>query len=1029
MIFESSLKRWWFVWIGGILIGLFFAWLVVEEPSARREVRSLKTAEGIKEDPRARAEQEFLMLRDPTTKKIPDAIRERELEFARSLPRKPASILQKGSVVRNVQSLAWQERGPSNVGGRTRAFGVDSSDPNTLIAGGVSGGLWKSTNDGATWSKTTTSAQLHSVSCLVQDRRTGKTHVWYAGTGEADGNSASQYGAPFRGDGVYKSTDNGSSWTLLTSTSTNIPNLFDKLFDYVWNIAVDISNQEQDEVYAATYGAIYRSTNGGQSWSVVLGGTSPYSVYTDVQVTSTGVLYAALSEESSSKGIWRSTDGVSWTNITPAGFPSSYYRIVIGIAPSNESMIYFLGNTPGSGKAGDAGYGSEDYHSFWLYDDGTATWTNRSSNLPTWTNPVAGYSSQISYDMIVAVKPDDPNFVIIGGTNLYRSTNGFATSNATTWIGGYSTANNVSIYSNHHPDQHSFGFRAGSPGIFYSGHDGGISKTTNVAASSVTWSSLNNGYNVTQFYSISLAPESGSNLMMGGTQDNGTQLGIAPGIASWSMAESGDGTIVKVAPLADDRLYTAYQIGGLRRRTRAGVYLADFTPQNSTNQLFVNPVVLDPNNSMYLYYPAGKSTGGPNAEKSAIWRHSNAPFATSTGWTTLSSTDVGAGSGYARRISAIGVSKANDPNVLYYGTSDGIVKKLVNAHSAGSSAPVETITPTSANTTPPTDLQGGTSAGGYVACIAVDPTNSAKAILAFSNYNFPSLWYTTNGGTTWTDVEGNLAGSSGPSIRWVSIFYKSGVLHVFLATSVGVFYTTELNSSSTLWTQEAVTAVGNVVTVMVDYRSSDDVIALATHGRGVFTTQIEVALPVELVTFGGEYKNGVVMLTWETATEANSYGFDLERNFGDGWEKIGFLAGYGTSSSPRTYQYQDTDPILRMQSRVLYRLRQINTDGSYLYSGSVEVEIDHGSSGLLLFQNYPNPFNPTTTFRYVVPIESNVRLVIFDVQGRMVDQLVSELQRPGEYQIDYTTKLPSGLYLYALEVDKFRLVKKMVIVR
>src|SRR5262249_42225635 len=249
-------------------------------------------------------------------------------------------------------------------------------------------------------------------------------------------------------------------------------------------------------------------------------------------------------------------------------------------------------------------------------------------------------------------------------------------------------------------------------------------------------------------------------------------------------AYEGDGTVVEVPPEADNRLYTQYQGGQIQRQNMDGTNLVDFTPMGSTNQLFVDPIVLDPNNSALLYYVAGTSTSN-----SMIWRNDNVPVADpTTGWTALAATNVG-----AHRISALGISTANGPNVLYYGTIDGIVMKAAN---------VNTGAPTVNAVTPP-GLNGGTATGGFVRCVAVDPTNSNHALVAFGNYNFRSLWYTTDGGSNWTDVEGNLAGPSGPSIRWATIFYIDGQLEVFLGSSIGVLSTSALAGASTVWAQEA----------------------------------------------------------------------------------------------------------------------------------------------------------------------------------------------------------------------------------
>jgi len=172
--------------------------------------------------------------------------------------------------------------------------------------------------------------------------------------------------------------------------------------------------------------------------------------------------------------------------------------------------------------------------------------------------------------------------------------------------------------------------------------------------------------------------------------------------------------------------------------------------------------------------------------------------------------------------------------VLYYGTTDGIVMR---ADSANTSPFVTDITPPG--------LNAGTASGGFVRCLAVDPENAGHVVVAFGNYNFPSLWETTNGGATWTDVEGNLAGAAGPSVRWVTMFRVGSVSYVFLGTSVGVLSTTHLAGNATVWAQEAASEIGNVLIAHMDYRASDRTLAIGTHARGVFTTQIPMPVAVE----------------------------------------------------------------------------------------------------------------------------------------------------------------------------------------
>jgi len=252
---------------------------------------------GSKDDPRARFLQEFMMLRDPVTNEIPKNIFYLEREFVKNLPKREHLSLNKNSGTNEATALTWTARGPNNVGGRTRALGIDKrtgTPPNvTILAGGVSGGIWRSTDDGSTWSSVTSPSQLHSVTCIVQDKGSGKEDIWYAGTGEAVGNSASGSSVSnFRGDGIFRSTDNGLTWSIISSTATNTPQSFDQVFDYVHNIAIDISNTSQDEIYVAASNTIQRTTNGGTSWSTALGSFSS-SFISDVQVTTGGVVFCS----------------------------------------------------------------------------------------------------------------------------------------------------------------------------------------------------------------------------------------------------------------------------------------------------------------------------------------------------------------------------------------------------------------------------------------------------------------------------------------------------------------------------------------------------------------------------------------------------------------------------------------------------------------------------------------------------------------------------------------------------------------
>jgi len=805
----------------------------------KTDIKSLNNSEnkpfstGDIDDPQARIEQEHKMLRDINTNRLPENILNLEQNFASHLP--------KVTDRDNSNSLTWTERGPNNVGGRTRALAYDISNPNVFLAGGISGGMWRSGNAGNSWTLTTSSSQLHSATCITQDRRAGHTSNWYVGTGELKGNSTSGGGAFFVGNGVYKSADNGLSWTLLPSTSGIPPNNFSSAWQFVWNVATDVSNTTQDEVYAATVGAIYRSVDGGTSWTEVLGSFTDRSECTDVAVTPGGVVYAAGSfiTNGPMNGIRRSTDGINWTNITPTtGFPSDYGRIVLAIAPSNPNVVYV-----GVQGVPNGFPNSVNGHMLWKYTyvsgNGTGTggiWESRGANLPqigqnNYGNFNEPFDTQGGYDFWMCVKPDNENFLIINAVNMYVSTDGFATIGNARRVAGYQPTEENGTYPNHHPDIHSGFFRQGNNVEFFSGHDGGISRTNDITTNltqnnPVSWQSLNNGYNVTQFYGISIAPEAGNNRLAGGYQDNGSFMTTSANLTTpWSAINSGDGGFCAIPPAGDDRIYSSSQNGELQRTNFDQSNYSSLKPTGSTNPQFINPLVLDKNNSSLLYFG-----GGNSATTTGIWRNNDIKNGTNTvGWTYLAGTDFGS---TTAKVSTISISRANNPNVVYYGSDEGHIRKITNANGAYS-------------------VSGNLNAGlpaGYVACLAIDPQNSNKVLAVFSNYNIQSLWYSDNGGTSWTDVEGNLSGANGPSIRWAEIFYINSTLQIVLCTSTGIYYTNTLSGAGTIWTQEAVNAIGNVVCVQTDFRPADNTLVVATHGRGSFQAVITEPISVGLIS-------------------------------------------------------------------------------------------------------------------------------------------------------------------------------------
>ncbi|MDP3150183.1 MAG: T9SS type A sorting domain-containing protein [Ignavibacteria bacterium] len=202
--------------------------------------------------------------------------------------------------------------------------------------------------------------------------------------------------------------------------------------------------------------------------------------------------------------------------------------------------------------------------------------------------------------------------------------------------------------------------------------------------------------------------------------------------------------------------------------------------------------------------------------------------------------------------------------------------------------------------------------------------------------------------------------------------------------------------------------------------------------------KIEAALPVELTSFNSAVHGKEVNLTWKTATEINSYGFEIERIRNEelgirNWEKVGFVQASGNSNSPKDYTYNDNN---LQEGKYQYRLKMIDNDGTFEYSNIVEAEITLPKQ-FALSQNYPNPFNPVTTINYSLPIDGKVMLVVYSINGEKVAELVNEMQSAGSYNIPFSANgLASGTYIYRLQVyptgggaGEFVQTKKMILLK
>jgi photosystem II stability/assembly factor-like uncharacterized protein len=793
---------------------------------------------------------EFLRTHDPETNSIPFNLKAREMDFVSAIPRREEYTGQRDekSVPDQYRDQSWESLGPDNVCGRILDLGIDISNDNIILAGSASGGLWRSGDQGLTWTKTTPLNAVQSVTCIEQDIRQGKTDTWYYGTGELTSTTDRQFSVFPRtlgfGNGIFKSNDNGLTWELLASTSGGVSGELTEVFQGIWDIKTDASEPGSDIVYVAGYGAIMRSDDGGETWTRVLGDPVYKAFCTDVEVAPDGTVFAALSTFTQDpsgnmpaiNGLFRSEDGLTWTDITPEIYPEYTRTIKLELPPADPDLLYVLTETPEPDPDPEFGF-SASYHQFLTgtrIRSDSIGWELLTINLPGrgegniikgFLEPKHGYNSIGGYAMVMETHPENAQMVYIGGTNLYRNDTGFIDSTFTHLLGGYPYDTQ---FDNLHPDIHTLAFSPDDPNILFAGCDGGVYKSEDCSADSVTWVHISNGIISTQFYWVGIDHEAfADDFFIAGCQDNAIYYRdrYFPS-AKWSAAMGGDGL---TSIVSNNKTYAVISV------YNGNIYTLTFDDEFNIDQelyqrpdmagdgdfIFYTRFVLDPNNNKTLYLAARNNI----LRKDDMEAAANDSTLLNAGWSWLNNT----GLGEDEFITAINISR-EPANILYYGSHKGKVFRMENALQGNPGA---------------VEITGDAfPVNGFVSCIEIDPYNVDNIFAVFSNYNVASIFHSEDGGSAWTHVSGNLeeypdGSGAGPSVRWLKMLhYETGTAY-FVATSAGLFSTTELNGDQTIWLLEGGNLIGNCIVDNIDARETDGLIAIATQGSGIYASVFE----------------------------------------------------------------------------------------------------------------------------------------------------------------------------------------------
>lgn len=671
----------------------------------------------------------------------------------------------------------WRERGPYSVAGRTRAIMIDKADPtgNTVFTAGVTGGLWRTKSIASTtpnWEQIGHFFSNINISAIDQDKN--NPNIIYFGTGEPHGGAG-------RGLGLWKSTDGGDNWTHLPST-------INSSFYYVVRLFV---HPLTNDVYAATESGLQRSQDGGSTWQVVLGNGISFGTsnrITDIEYAADGTMYVSLGHGGASN-IYRTDPGAAqgnvgnWTRLTSGntGFPTGRTRIELSVAPSDANIIYAVTAVGGDGTGI---YRSLNRGTNWLKTSDAPG----AFGMPNFTRGQAGY------DLDICVNPTNENHVIIGGIDLLESKNGGQSwTQISQWYGGGG-------FQEVHADQHRILFDLDRPGRVLFGNDGGIFYSTN---NGTTIRNRNNGYNVTQFYALAMHPDTFSNYFLAGAQDNGTQQFNQFDIANTNEVIGGDGFMCHIDQNEPNIQFGSVYEGDWRVSTDGGQNFGAMR-SNDVGSGFYTPSDYD--NDANILYTQGRVE--QNIPPGEFFRFEVSKLG-SSGYNG-DFVDI---TGFNNNIRHVYASDNTD-NRIYIGSDFGRIIKIDNAHTGASA------TGTSINI----------STNGSISSIVEEDGNGAHLIATISNYGSNSVWESTNGGNTWISIEGDLPDMP---VNWAA-FHPYDNDKLVLATDAGVWTTEDINGANTNWLPA--TQMPIVRTDMLQIRKSDGLIAAATYGRGIFTT-------------------------------------------------------------------------------------------------------------------------------------------------------------------------------------------------
>ena len=948
---------------------------------------------------------------------------------------------------KTLESLNWVERGPGNVGGRTRSLIVDPDDPNreTIWAGSVSGGLWKTTDGGRSWQAQTDHFPSLSVSSLAMAE--SNHDVIYLGTGGRAWNE------PMTGLGIFRSGDQGVTWEHLRSTHEN-----DDFLD-VYRLLVDPVNS--NVVIAATNGGLFRTSDSGITWRKVCCRDSyyPHMMALQAQPGNFNVQIAAGGREFP---FYSLDAGLTWQQADSSSSVPPSWRIEFAYSPSDPNIAY--------AAAFDSGimdlYKSYDGGINWVLttDDQARDWTQ---GRGYWHNSLA-------------VHPFQPNTVFVGGVNLHRIliSDMITTPNEPTRTTDFGINVDRAAHADHHIIMPVVVDSLNERFWVFNANDGGVAISKDNGRFFEELDKNGSGYNTSQFYGVAKKP--GAHVYIGGTQDNGTWLSESEPEANsqWDHRLSGDGFEALWHSTNPNLLLGSIQYSMIAKSTDGGnswrhlpdmrydVELGQFFTTLSNSDMAPDDVYTAKRNGVYYSRNFGDS-----------WTHTPINELWNCG-----------------RYSTVRVSQA-DPAVIWAGC--GFITQETSYHLSQDRG-------ISFGEVSFPNIPGFR--GGYSSGIATHPTEPATAYALFSQRGQPKILETQDYGKSWTDLSGfGRSGESSNGFPDVAVYDLVVMPHapntLWAGTEIGLFRSTN-RGQQWYYVDDGLPPVA-----IWRMKVRDDEVILGTHGRGIWTvprSEIETlafsrrisdmtlteGVPVTPVQLP-EALGGQAPLTYEldpplpagvvfnsttralagtptvpmdtttytyTVTDANSKSINLSFRISVAGA-VRFHTTIAHQAFPRAHPI---DPLKLPTAvggvpPVIYTITpELPPDLSFLESthtisgtptmvtGNIQYSYlatdVNGSSDSLQFSlmvysptgvqtetlpvsfslrgNYPNPFVGFTRIVMDLPTKSEVSVDVLDVTGRRVRRIPTQTIEAGwERGVNLNgAGLPSGMYLYRVQV-------------